>query len=382
MVVKKFSYRIVLAVVFLVLGIASVVYSNMIVGRFAHEEKQKMEIWADATRLLLSDTQTYSDFALRIVERNVSIPVVIVDNKGRYISSRNFKDLETQHQRKKLTKKLKRMGQEHAPIEIKLVGASSQYIYYQDSILMQMLKYFPYVQFLIVLVFFIFAYWFISTESRMEQNKVWVGLTKETAHQLGTPISSLAAWQELLKISYPDDPTVVELEKDVTRLSMVAERFSKIGSIPKLEPSNVVEVVRHSMAYMEGRASCKVFFSINAEEENIPVMLNAPLFEWVIENLCKNAIDAIQAEGQISVEILRADDQVIIDFSDTGKGIDRAKWQRIFSPGFTTKKRGWGLGLSLAKRIVSEYHGGQIFVKTSELNKGTTFRILLKVSPL
>ena len=382
MVVKKISYRIVLAVVFLVLGIASVVYSNMIVGRFAHEEKQKMEIWADATRLLLSDTQTYSDFALRIVERNVSIPVVIVDNKGRYISSRNFKDLETQHQRKKLTKKLKKMGQEHPPIEIKLVGAPSQYIYYQDSILMQMLKYFPYVQFLIVLVFFIFAYWFISTESRMDQNKVWVGLTKETAHQLGTPISSLAAWQELLKISYPDDPTVVELEKDVNRLSMVVERFSKNGKIPKIEPNKIVEVVRHSMAYMEGRASCKVFFSTSAEEENTPVMLNVPLFEWVIENLCKNAIDAIQAEGQISVEILKADDQVIIDFSDTGKGIDRTKWQRIFSPGFTTKKRGWGLGLSLAKRIVSEYHGGQIFVKSSELNKGTTFRILLKVSPL
>lgn len=369
-----------LAIMALIIILFSVIFSNIVMSRLANEERQKMEVWSEATRLLLSDN--YSEFVFRIIENNENIPVIIADAHDHFISSRNFPEIPEVKQERYYQKKIKQLKKRHVPIEIVILGGENQYIYYDDSILLKQLSFFPYVQLGIILIFLILAYWAFSAEYKMEQNKVWVGLTKETAHQLGTPITSLLAWEALLKATYPDDMTVSEMGKDVQRLGMIAERFSKVGSVPHLETCNIVEVVKGAMNYMEGRTSCKIFFNIHSEEEEIMAEINAPLFTWVIENLCKNAVDSMGGEGKIEVEMLKVDQQVIIDFSDTGKGIERSRFRKIFTPGYTTKKRGWGLGLSLAKRIVTEYHDGQIFVKNSELNKGTIFRILLKTSIL
>lgn len=372
--------QISLAIMALIIILFSVIFSNIVMSRLANEERQKMEVWSEATRLLLSDN--YSEFVFRIIENNENIPVIIADAHDRYISSRNFPDIAESKRERYYQKKIKQLKKRHVPIEIVILGGENQYIYYDDSILLKQLSFFPYVQLGIILAFLILAYWAFSAEYKMEQNKVWVGLTKETAHQLGTPITSLLAWETLLKASYPDDTTVSEMGKDVQRLGMIAERFSKVGSVPHLETCNVVEVVKGAMNYMEGRTSCKIFFNIHSDAEEIMADINPPLFTWVIENLCKNAVDSMGCEGKIEVEMLQVDQQVIIDFSDTGKGIERSRFRKVFTPGYTTKKRGWGLGLSLAKRIVTEYHNGQIFVKNSELNKGTVFRILLKTSIL
>lgn len=372
--------QISLAIMALIIILFSVIFSNIVMSRLANEERQKMEVWSEATRLLLSDN--YSEFVFRIIENNENIPVIIADAHDRFISSRNFPEIPEAKQERYYQKKIKQLKKRHVPIEIVILGGENQYIYYDDSILLKQLSFFPYVQLGIILIFLILAYWAFSAEYKMEQNKVWVGLTKETAHQLGTPITSLLAWEALLKASYPDDMTVSEMGKDVQRLGIIAERFSKVGSVPHLETCNIVEVVKGAMNYMEGRTSCKIFFNIHSEEEEIMADINAPLFTWVIENLCKNAVDSMDGEGKIEVEMLQVDQQVIIDFSDTGKGIERSRFRKVFTPGYTTKKRGWGLGLSLAKRIVTEYHDGQIFVKNSELNKGTVFRILLKTSIL
>ena len=252
-------------------------------------------------------------------------------------------------------------------------------VYYDDSVLLKRLSAYPYVQLGIVLIFVVVAIIALLTSKRAEQNKVWVGLSKETAHQLGTPISSLMAWIEILKETYPDDELIPEMDKDVKRLQLIADRFSKIGSLPEPVPTNLEEVLMHVVEYMDRRTSKKINITYEFPEHEVVVLLNASLFEWVIENLCKNAVDAMGGEqGSIHIKVMVNTDAVAIEVSDTGKGIKKKDIGNVFRPGFTTKKRGWGLGLSLAKRIVEEYHHGKIFVKSSEVGKGTTFRIELK----
>jgi signal transduction histidine kinase len=276
------------------------------------------------------------------------------------------------------------MKSQHEPIEIvvnipELNTSFKNYIYYKDSSLLTQLRYYPYFQLAVIALFLLVSYFAFSTSRKAEQNQVWVGMAKETAHQLGTPISSLIAWVEYLKLKGLEPEMTNEVEKDILRLSTITERFSKIGSTPKLNTENVADVVKQTMDYIQSRSSDRVQFSFNSpKDKTLTAQLNVPLFEWVIENICKNAIDAMGGEGSIAVSISEAQHGIFIDIKDSGKGISKSKFNTIFNPGYTTKSRGWGLGLSLAKRIINEYHKGNIFVKESEYNKGTIFRIMLK----
>jgi len=265
------------------------------------------------------------------------------------------------------------------PIKIILSDKLTQYVYYEDSIILTQLTYYPYIQLAVIFLFILVAYIAFSASRRAEQNQVWVGMAKETAHQLGTPISSLMAWIELLKLQKIDKEILVEVTKDIKRLEIVTERFSKIGSDTPLVPVNIVEILNNAINYMQSRTSSKIKFIRNFSDFNeLMVPLNPALFEWVIENLCKNAIDAMEGSGTIEVSLYDQMQIIFIDFKDTGRGIPKSKYKTVFQPGFTTKKRGWGLGLSLSKRIIEVYHNGKIFVKSSEMNIGTTFRITLK----
>ena len=276
-------------------------------------------------------------------------------------------------------KVLATMEAENTPIELQLENRGKNYIFYQSSYLLTQLRYYPLFQLGIIAIFLFIAYMLFSTARRSEQNQVWVGMAKETAHQLGTPISSIMAWLELMRMQNIDQQTVLELDKDVKRLGTIAERFSKIGSAPSLKEDNIVRIIYDTVEYLKPRTSRKVNFSINlSKNSDVIVPVNAGLFEWVIENLCKNSIDAMSGSGEIAINILEEENSVQIDLSDTGKGINRSNFKTIFQPGYTSKKRGWGLGLTLAKRIISEYHKGKIFVRTSVINEGTTIRILLK----
>jgi signal transduction histidine kinase len=271
------------------------------------------------------------------------------------------------------------MKSQHTPIEINFADNQKNFIYYKDSIILTQLKYYPYFQLLVIALFLLVSYIAFSTSRKAEQNQVWVGMAKETAHQLGTPLSSLIAWLEIIKAKTPDDEFVIELEKDVQRLSTITDRFSKIGSAPALKKENLTTVIENAIGYIRTRSSSKVIFSLeNAQQYDVEAPLNIALFDWVLENIFKNAIDSMSGEGNIHVKITDQQQFAYIDISDTGKGIPKSKYKDVFKPGFTSKSRGWGLGLSLSKRIVEEYHEGQIFVKSSELNKGTTFRIVLK----
>ena len=370
--------------VFIVIGaaiiIVSTLFTNRLANKLALEEQKKIEIWAEATRQLISaDINTDIDFISKILEGNTTIPVLIIDEKDNLILARNFKEpgKNTDQFYKKEIAKLKNQRQ---PIEIKFEDNSSQYIYYDDSLLLKQLYYFPYIQLGVIIVFLLIAFFAFSSTKKEEQNRVWVGLSKETAHQLGTPISSLLAWVDILKSRHEEDKLIGEMAKDVNRLRIIAERFSKIGSAPDLQIVSLNETLLNAVQYMVNRSSQKVAIKCYFTDENpVFIKLNIPLFEWVIENLCKNAIDAMDGIGSIDISIEQKEDEVHIDVKDSGKGIERNKFKTVFNPGFTTKKRGWGLGLSLAKRIVEEYHGGKIFVKHSELNTGTTFRISLKI---
>lgn len=358
-----------------IIGI-SIIFTNHLAGAIAKEEQRKMEIWAEATQLLLSDE--YSDFIFNIIEQNENIPVIIVDDRDRYISARNFNEpkINIDEYYKKQIQRLKNIN---PPIEIKLDENTSQYIYYGNSNLLTMLEYFPYIQLSIITIFLILVIWVLSTNKRAEQDKLWAGLSKETAHQLGTPISSLMAWNEILKTKIGDnDMIVTEINKDIERLKIITERFSKIGSIPELSKQNISQITEQAVNYMLNRTSKKITYSVEDSSTEHICLISTPLFEWVIENLCKNAIDAMEGkEGSIDFELFNQEDTLIIEVTDSGRGIERNKFKSIFEPGYTTKQRGWGLGLSLAKRIIEEYHDGKIFVKSSELGLGTTFRIEL-----
>lgn len=351
----------------------SLIFTNKIASSLAKEEHRKMEIWAEATRLLLNDE--YSDFIFDIIEKNENIPVIIVDDRDRYISARNFNEPKTNID-KYYERQIQRLKSTNPPIEITLDENSKQYIYYDNSNILKTLEFFPYIQLSIIALFLMLVIWALSSDKRAEQDKLWAGLSKETAHQLGTPISSLMAWNEILKTRIGEDIICSEIDKDIIRLKTITERFSKIGSVPELSQENISELTQRAVNYMLNRTSKKINYSVEDTTSENTCLISPPLFEWVIENLCKNAIDAMEGkEGNIDFELFNQEDYLIIEITDSGRGIERNKFKSIFEPGYTTKQRGWGLGLSLAKRIIEEYHHGKIFVKGSEIGLGTTFRI-------
>lgn len=317
-------------------------------------------------------------FISEVVINSASVPVIITDSsKLKIIAFGNVDSLKISD-KDYSNGMLSAMQTQNKPIEIKLSGLGTSYVFYKDSFLLTQLKYYPYVQFFIIGLFLLAAYFLFSTARKEEQNQVWVGMAKETAHQLGTPLSSLVAWVEILKMKNLDEDTITEIQKDVRRFEIITQRFSNIGSLPKLEKENLVKVIYDAVDYVKARSSKKVVFSINLPKDyEYPVPLNIPLFEWVIENLCKNAIDSMDGEGSIDIAITEESHMVNIDITDTGKGIPKSKFKTVFKPGYTSKKRGWGLGLTLCKRIIEIYHFGKIFVRTSTIGKGTTFRITI-----
>lgn len=370
-------------------------YSDSLVKDLSQQERERMQIWADATRELVNpvnpDSQSGSnvDFLLSIIERNRTIPVLLTDETGEIIMQRNFSLPEppdslslslSDVNRSFLDKKLDELRNSPNVIEIDMGEAGKQWLYYEDSKVLRSLGFYPYVQLLVLLAFVLIVYYAVSSTKRAEQNKVWVGLSKETAHQLGTPISSLMAWMELLEESGVSPETVTEMNKDVKRLSTIASRFSKIGSRPSMEIYDINEIVSHASDYMSSRISRRIRLTLMPWHEPLIVTLSPPLTEWVMENLIKNAVDAMEGSGKIDIAIRPEKNKAIIEISDTGKGIARKNQKAIFNPGFTTKSRGWGLGLTLTKRIIEEYHGGLIYVKKSEIGVGTTFAIELPMA--
>lgn len=357
--------KILLVTLAIIIAIASLLISHFLVRDLSKEEQRRMEVWAQALHALNEADET-TDVTLisNVLEGNNTIPVIVVDDEGIIGDYRNIED--TAH----LESYAKRMMQAGDTIRV-----DRQIVCYDESIMLKRLQAWPYVQLGIVLIFVVVAIFALLSSKRAEQNKVWVGLSKETAHQLGTPVSSLMAWVEMLKEQYPDDDLLPEMDKDVKRLQLIAERFSKIGSLPEPVAASMNEVLAHVVDYMDRRTSSQVQMIRQLPDNEVVVKMNASLFEWVIENLCKNAVDAMEGKGTITLTLMEEPDRVVIEVQDTGKGIRKKDINNVFTPGFTTKKRGWGLGLSLARRIVEEYHKGHIFVKHSELGKGTTFRI-------
>ena len=376
--------KIILVVAAIIIAVVSLLVSNFLVEDLAREERNRMEVWAEALHALNNaDETTDLSLVLSVIQGNNTIPVIVLDADHNVMDYRNI-EIEAENYADSLAyvaKLGKRMYESDRFIKIELAGAdadkSYQLVCYDESIMLKRLFSYPYVQLGVVLIFVVIAIFALLSSKRAEQNKVWVGLSKETAHQLGTPISSLMAWVEILKETYPEDELIPEMNKDVERLERIAERFSKIGSIPEPVISSVNEVLEHVIDYMDRRTSKKVIIERQFPDHGVKARMNASLFEWVIENLCKNAVDAMEGAGKITLTMTDEGNKTVIEVADNGKGIKKKDIKSVFTPGFTTKKRGWGLGLSLAKRIVEEYHHGKIFVKSSELGKGTTFRIEL-----
>ena len=371
--------KILLVVMAIIIAVVSLLVSHFLVDDLSAEERKKMEVWAQALHSLNeADESTDLSLVLSVMEGNSTIPVIVLDKDGHVADYRNIKikAADAADTIAFVERMAQRMKAADRYIKIQIDdSADYQLVCYDDSVMLKRLAAWPYVQLGIVLIFVVVAIFALLSSKRAEQNKVWVGLSKETAHQLGTPISSLMAWTEMLKENYPNDELLPEMDKDVKRLERIAERFSKIGSVPEPVDTSMKEVLQHVIEYMSHRTSQKVQIVSKMPQDDVVIKINASLFEWVIENLCKNAVDAMEGEGTIEISLWQTDNRVVIEVSDTGKGIRKKDIKNVFTPGFTTKKRGWGLGLSLAKRIVEEYHHGHIFVKWSELGKGTTFRI-------
>ena len=380
-------WKMALLAVSLVLVGVFIYISNRLVKDLAKQERERMEIWADATRELTTSTDTDVDFLFRIIQGNRNIPVLLVDDQGKIIEQRNFKLPEPADTAKMieeysatnkafLAKKHEKLRNSTNSIEIRIDDSTKQMLYYEDSDVLRRLAYYPYIQLAVMLLFLGIAYFALISVKKAEQNRVWVGLSKETAHQLGTPISSLMAWTQMLESMGVDKEIITDMDTDVHRLSVIADRFSKIGSMPDKELTFINEAVESSLAYMRTRIPKHVTLTVHTDEDkNCGVMLCQPLFEWVMENLTKNAVDAMSGQGRIDIVVTSDAQHAHLYVKDTGKGIPRKNFKNVFNPGFTTKKRGWGLGLTLVKRIIEEYHGGKIFVKESEVGKGTTFSI-------
>lgn len=374
--------KILLVVMAVVMSVGSLVISHFLVRDLKHEEQRKMEIWAEAMRSLNSaDEYTDLTLVLTVLNSNSTIPVVVLDREGEVQDYRNIplREESTEEQMRAVKRKAQSMMDAGRVIRVYLSSTDYMEICYADSLLLRRLAWWPYVQLGLVFVFVVVAIFALLSSKRAEQNKVWVGLSKETAHQLGTPISSLMAWQEMLRETYPDDELLPEMGKDVERLQRITERFSKIGSLPELRPESLNEVLSAVTQYISRRASNRVRLTCAVPQQPLIVPMCSSLFEWVVENLCKNAIDAMDGQGSITLTASTEGALAVVEVADTGKGIPKNKFRTVFTPGFTTKKRGWGLGLSLAKRIVEEYHHGRIYVKNSEVGRGTTFRIELKM---
>lgn len=361
-------------VIAMIIVAISVLFTNNLARSLQVEERKNMSVWVAATQqLIIAEDDADIDFVSTIIENNTTIPVYICDEDGRILASRNVED------KKQAANDVLLTGSHHGPIELKIDEHTTQYIYWDDSRLLTSLRYVPYAQFALIFIFIAIAVITMLTGQKSEENRLWVGLSKETAHQLGTPISSLNAWQQLLADKYPEDEYVPQMKRDIDRLQMIADRFQKIGSEPSLQPEDIVPVIQNAVSYMRARTSSRVKIddSSLAGIQRI-VMLNAPLIQWVIENLLKNAVDAISGDGQITLQLHENEREIMLDIADSGKGMDALTQRRIFEPGYTTKERGWGLGLPLAKRVVEQYHGGKLLLKSSQVGVGTTFRIVLK----
>ncbi len=375
------AVRIVVIIVAIFFAVVSLVISDRLVSQMAEEERHKMELWAAATQSVTSnDYEESLLFASRIIESNTTIPMIQVNARGEIINYNNI-DLPRTDPSRYLYQKLKEFREGYPPIEIDY-GLGKEYLYYSDSTTLKQLLLFPYVQVAVFLIILGVSVLAIVSLKRADQNFIWEGMSRETAHQLGTPISSLMAWRELLMAQAVDPMVVQEMGKDIQRLEMIADRFQKIGSSPKLEPCDLGVLVMKAVAYLQPRISKGVSISVLDEpEEAVYVLASEQLIAWVFENLIKNAVDAMQSKGAISIRYGAGEEHAFIEIQDTGKGLPRAQWEKIFRPGYTTRQRGWGLGLSLARRIVQDYHKGRIYVRHSELGVGTTFRILLTLFP-
>jgi two-component system, sporulation sensor kinase E len=383
---SKSRFKLLILVIALVIGGASIYYTQQLVNKLAERERKLIDLYAKALKFAGS-SENSGDLSFifeEIVKANNSIPVILADEDRTPVNSKNIDipaNVTPEQEKKILSKEIREMRLQHDSIEIEFAPGFRNYIFYKNSFLLRQLLYYPYVQLTIIAIFAIIAYMAFSYSRNAEQNRVWVGLAKETAHQLGTPLSSLMAWVELFRSNteYKNQEVVEELEKDVQRLEMITARFSSIGSAPSINDENIYSAIENTISYLRSRVSKKVVFTISSDlPRDTPAKINKPLFDWVIENTCKNAVDAMNGIGSINVHISGlSNNKIAIDISDTGKGIPRSKFNQVFEPGYTTKKRGWGLGLTLVKRIVTNYHGGKIFVLNSELGKGTTFRIII-----
>lgn len=375
--------KIIFVLTAILVAISSLFVSKTLTDNLKREEHGRMEVWAEAMKSLSkADGNTDLSLVLKVLNENDYIPVILLDRRGnvtdyRNVSLRGANRADSLRDARQLA--LNWIAEGHV-IRVTIDNVDNSYINvcYDESLILKRLTIFPFVQLAVVVIFVVLAVFALLASKRAEQNRVWAGLSKETAHQLGTPISSLMAWVEVLKEEYPDDTLIPELDKDVSRLRLISDRFSKIGSKPELAMVSLQEVLAHVVDYIDRRTSHNVVIRCQLPDHDVMVNINVALFEWVIENLCKNAVDAMNGDpGTISIAVMEIGQKVAIDVADTGKGISKKNIKNVFRPGFTTKKRGWGLGLSLAKRIIEEYHKGRIFVKSSEVGVGTTFRIEL-----
>lgn len=358
-----------LSTIAIIIAATSLIVSHSLVIDLQHEERERVSIWAEAMRSLNdADESTDLTLVLRVIDSNNTIPVIVVDSKGNIQTTRNADESD-----------ISDMQREGNVIRVDLADGDFINVFYAESTMIQRLTRYPYIQLIVAASFMFVCILALIASKRAEQNKVWVGLSKETAHQLGTPISSLMAWVEVLRETYPDDELIPELDQDIKRLQMIAERFSKIGSEPELKAGDLREVIQHVVTYIKKRTSHKVTITTDIPDKEIIVNINAPLFEWVVENISKNAVDAMSGSGKLHLSTFAENNLAVIEITDTGCGIPKSKFESVFSPGYTTKKRGWGLGLSLARRIVHEHHHGQVYVKESQIGKGTTFRIELRL---
>jgi nitrogen-specific signal transduction histidine kinase len=360
------------------IGMGSLIYTENLVRKLKKEERKNVELWAEATKLIsLPATTQNVEFLSLIIDNNNTVPVILTDESDNIIDARNF-NAERMGDKKYMIKNLNKIKEKNQPITITLENGHYNLIYYKDSIILTMLRYYPYVQFGVIIFFILVSYLAFRSSRKADQNQVWVGMSKETAHQLGTPTSSLAGWIEILQQKHPEISITKELSLDVERLEKVTERFSRIGSKPALVSENIIEIISRTVDYLKLRTSSKVKIIIDYNRNiKIFVPLNPALFEWVIENVFKNAVDSMEGSGEITLRITETEKHALIDISDTGKGIPKSAFNKIFNPGYTTKQRGWGLGLSLAKRIIEEYHNGKIFVRQSEVGKGSCIRIVM-----
>ncbi len=375
---QLFNWKTYFILTALIIVSATLYYTNLLAGKLAEDERKKVELYVQGLKVLSQTTDPLaSEYILEISTQNKNIPIILTDEFSKIVDYKNIDSALIQSNKNYLQKKLIEFRKEHDSLVVDY-GYGRQKLFYGDSYLLTQLKYFPYVQLLIIILFLVVIVIALSIANKSMQNQVWVGLTKETAHQLGTPLTSMEGWLELLSENEANSEAVTEMRNDLNRLKLVADRFGKVGSDPELKEEDLIEHVQNMVDYMQKRSPAKVSIIYISNEEDVPVYINGPLFDWVLENLMRNALDAMEAEGKITIEVLNEPQAVKINVTDTGKGIPKHIINKIFSPGFSTKKRGWGLGLSLARRIIEKYHHGSLYVKSSELGKGTTFRIVLR----